>query len=71
MCGRSVIAIDSRMGAPVCHGSDWSEYHADINSDTTAASRITSDLSRPFSMIAKEQSSLMDNGGVTYSIHLV
>ena len=50
------------MGAPVCHGSDWSECHADINSDTAAVTKITSNLERPFSMIAKEQSSIMDHG---------
>ena len=48
------------MGAPVCHGSDWSECHADINSDTAAVTKITNNLERPFSMIAKEQSSMMD-----------
>ena len=57
------------MGAPVCHGSDWSECHADINSDTAAVIRVTIDLAKPFSMIAKEQSSLMDYGGMMYSIH--
>ena len=58
------------MGAPVCHGSDWSECHADINSDTAAVTKITNNLERPFSMIAKEQSSMMDYW-VTYSIHPV
>ena len=33
-----------------------------INSDTAAVTRITSDLARPFSMISKEQSSIMDHG---------
>ena len=38
-----------------------------INSDTTAIT-ITSDLTRLFSLIAKEQASLMDYGGVMNSI---
>ena len=49
------------------YGNDWSEYHADVNSDTAAVIRMASDLARPFSMIAKEQSSMMDYG-VTNSI---
>ena len=54
----------------MCHGGDWKEYHADINSDTYTAAviRVTSDLAKPFSMIAKEQSSMMEHGGVTNSI---
>ena len=42
-------------------------YYADVNSDTAAVIRVTSDLAKPFSMIAKEQSSMMDYG-VTNSI---
>ena len=38
-----------------------------INSDMTAIT-ITSDLTRLFSLIAKEQASLMDYGGVMNSI---
>ena len=45
-----------------CYGGDWKEYHADTNSDTMAVTRITSDLARQFSMISKEQSSIMDHG---------
>ena len=44
------------------YGDDWNEYHADVNSDTAAVTRMTSNLARPFSMIAKEQSSIMDHG---------
>ena len=53
------------------YGDDWSEYHADVNSDTAAVTRMASDLTRSFSMIAKEQSSLMDNGGMMNSIRPV
>ena len=55
----------------MCHGSDWSECHADINSDTAAVTKITNNLERPFSMIAKEQSSMMDYGGMMNSIRPV
>ena len=61
MCRSSVIAVDSECELQ-CYGSDWSEYHADVNSDTAAVIRMASDLARPSSMIAKEQSSIMDHG---------
>ena len=70
MCRRSVIAVDSECELQ-CYGGDWSEYHADINSDTAAVIRVTSDLAKPFSIIAKEQSSMMDYGGMMNSLRPV
>ena len=52
------------------YGDDWNEYHADVNSDTATVIRMASNLARPSSMIAKEQSSMMDYG-VTNSIRPV
>ena len=42
MCRRSVIAVDSECELQ-CYGDDWSEYHADVNSDTAAVTRMASD----------------------------
>ena len=59
MCRRRIIAMASERKLQ-CHGGDWKEYHADINSDTATMTKMASDLTRSFSMIAKEQSSMMD-----------
>ena len=70
MCRRYIIPTASECELQ-CYGGDWKEYHADINSDTATVIRMASDLAKPLSMIAKEQSSMMDNGGMTYSIRPV
>ena len=70
MYRRRVIAMASERKLQ-CHGGDWKEYHADINSDTAAVTRMASNLARPFFIIAKEQSSMMDYGGMMNSIRPV
>ena len=72
VCRRSIISIDSECELQcVMEATRRNTMQMSINSDTTTVTRMASDLTRSFSMIAKEQSSIMDYGGMAYSIRPV
>ena len=63
MCRCSIISMDSECELQcVMEATRRNTMQMSINSDTAAVTRMTSNLARPFSMIAKEQSSIMDHG---------